>query len=290
MEKSIIVGTMRLGVWGANLDINGYQQFIETAIGLGLNHFDLADIYGKYTTEAEFGAAFAQSSLKRDEIEITTKCGIKMLCEQRPSHQIKSYDTSRAHILQSVDNSLSDLQTDYIDTLLIHRPDYLLDPAEVAEAVEDLKKAGKVKRFGVSNFTASQFDLLNSYTPLITNQIEVSLLQRAAFDDGTLNQCLQQKIRPTAWSPLGGGQLFTKNPDVDTKRIQDIATAICGKYQIELDQLLLAWLMIHPSGIIPVIGTSKVKRLASAKKAMEVNITREEWYMLWSAATGEDVP
>lgn len=290
MKKEIIVGTMRLGVWGANLDIKGYQAFIEAAFDLGLTQFDHADIYGHYTTEAAFGAAFSQTAIPRESVQFITKCGINLVCPERAHFKIKSYNTSREHIIQSVENSLKNLQTDYIDTLLIHRPDYLLDPEEIAKTISQLKASGKVKAFGVSNFTTAQFDLLHSYTPLCTHQMEVSIHQRQAFDDGTLEQCMQNKIRPTAWSPLGGGALFQATEEEQIIRIKSVAKNICDKHQIELDQLLLAWIMRHPSGIIPVVGTSKVSRLASAKKALETNLSREEWYELWSAATGTEVP
>ena len=285
----IIVGTMRLGVWGVNMNTNELQQFVEDCLALGLNDFDHADIYGHYTTEADFGKVLKGQSSLRDKIQITTKCGIKLTTENRPSHRIKSYNSSAAHILQNVDNSLRALETDYIDVLLLHRPDYLMNPQEIAEAFEQLKQAGKVKHFGVSNFSPSQFDLLNSFTPLVTNQVEISLLHRNTFEDGTLDQCLKLGITPTAWSPMGGGLLFSKTPDETTKRIHSVAQPICEKYNITLDQLLFAWLYKHPSGIIPVVGTSKIERIKAAKVAKDIVITHEEWYDLWQAAIGKEV-
>ena len=157
-----IIGTMRLGTWGSQLSTTEYEKFIEGCLELGLVDFDHADIYGHYTTEEDFGNVLKSRKDLRDKMRITTKCGIKLISENRPNHKIKSYDLSAKHILESVDLSLSNLKTDYIDILLLHRPDYLFNPYEIAEAFATLKKEGKVLGFGVSNFTPSQFDLLYS--------------------------------------------------------------------------------------------------------------------------------
>ncbi len=284
-----IVGTMRLGSWGSNLSPKAYEAFIEGCLELGLKDFDHADIYGDYTTEADFGNVFKNRSNLRQQLRITTKCGIKLISTNRPDHKVKSYDLSKEHILSSVDISLQNLHTDYIDVLLLHRPDYLLDPSEIAEAFVQLKKEGKVNAFGVSNFTPSQFDLLQNVTPLITNQIEVSLLQRNAFEDGTLDQCQKLNVIPTAWSPLGGGQLFQDSKDAKIIAIRKVLNMLSEKYNLAADQLLYTWLRKHPAGIVPVLGTSKLERIQKACKALEADITKEEWYMLWEAAIGGEV-
>ena len=285
----LIVGCMRLGAWGAQLSTEALQAFIEDCLEMGLRDFDHADIYGHYTTEEEFGKVLKRQPQLREQMQITTKCGIKLVTENRPTHQLKSYDLGKEHILQSVDQSLKALETDYIDILLLHRPDILFDPSEIAEVFQQLKDSGKVRHFGVSNFTASQFDLLNTFTPLMTNQLEISALHLNAFQDATLDQCLKLGIRPTAWSPLGGGAIFGKKPDARAQRIQKVGGKLCEKYNATLDQILIAWLARHPSGIIPVTGSSRIERLRSAKEAMNLKLTREEWYEIWQASTGEEV-
>ena len=200
-----IVGTMRIGQWGSKMNISEIEKFIEGCIALDLIDFDHADIYGSYTTESDFGVVLKKRPDLRSQMRITTKCGIKMVSENRPEHQIKSYNLTKDHIKQSVDNSLYNLHTDYIDTLLLHRPDFLLDPHEVAAAFTELEKEGKVKYFGVSNFSVSQFELLKENFPLCTHQVEISLFHREAFENGILDQCQKWGIPPTAWSPLGEG-------------------------------------------------------------------------------------
>lgn len=285
----IIVGTMRLGEWGAKMNTSALDKFVESCLELDLNDFDHADIYGHYSTEEDFGKLLKSKPSLRSKIQITTKCGIKMVSDNRPKHSIKSYDLSKKHIIHSAENSLKFLETDYIDVLLLHRPDYLMDPNEIAEAFEILKTSGKVKHFGVSNFTPAQFDMLNHFTPLITNQVEVSITHLDCFEDGTLFQCQKNNITPTAWSPLGGGNIFGLSDDPKIIRIREVGNVLANKYDIGLDQLLLAWIAKHPSGIIPVVGTSKIERIKSALNAMDINISKEDWYQLWKASTGEEI-
>lgn len=280
---------MRLGVWGANYNLAQMQQFIEDCIAIKATDFDLADIYGHYTTEAAFGAALKNNSQLRTQLSLTTKCGINLVCEERPQHKIKSYNSTKAHIVTSVEHSLKNLQTDYIDILLLHRPDYLMNPNEIAEAFEQLKKEGKVLGFGVSNFTTNQFAMLNAFAPLITNQIEISALHLNAFDDGTLDQCTQLGITPTAWSPIGGGTYFSDTENEQVARLKPIIKTLSEKYNCTEDILLLAWLKKHPANIVPVIGTSKIERVKAALKAQKIVITHEDWYDIWQASTGEEV-
>jgi len=265
MLSSLIIGTMRLGSWDANLDTPEFQGFVEACLGLQMTTFDHADIYGDYTTEAAFGKVLKQAPNLRDQLQIITKCGIRRVCKQRPEHRIKSYDSSKEHIVWSVENSLRELETEYIDMLLLHRPDYLMQPDEIAEAFTDLLSSGKVKSFGVSNFTSTQFQLLNEAFPLATNQVEISITQGNAFEDGTLDQCMRHGIRPQAWSPFGGGNIFTENEQAT--RIRTAAKPIMETHDASFDQILLAWLRRHPAG----------------------NLTRTEWYDLWQAATGETI-
>jgi len=286
----IVAGSMLWGQWGRKFDPVQMQEITEQCVELGITTFDHADIYGHYTTEADWGKGYKLSLIDREKIEIVTKCGIKLTTPNRPDYKIKSYNTSRQHILDSVDRSLRNLQSDYIDLLLIHRPDPLMDAAEVAEAIETLKSSGKVLHFGVSNFTPSQYELLDSYTPLVTNQVEISLLHLDTIYDGTLDQCQRLQVRPMAWSPIGGGKVFSMEQE-DVIAIRAKGEEICKRYDnaFELDQLLLAWLMKLPSGILPVVGTGRVDRLAKAVAATEINITHEEWYELLEVARGHEI-
>ncbi len=285
----IVAGVMSWGVWGANFSVKKTEEYINQCLELGISTFDHADIYGHYTTEKLFGDATKGSSSLREKMQLVSKCGIKLTTPNRPNHAIKSYDTSKAHIIESVEKSLENLQTDYLDALLIHRPSPLMYPEEIAEAFEQLYEQGKVLHFGVSNFTASQLDLFSASIPLITNQIEVSLLQRAPFTDGTLDKCLEKGIVPMAWSPMAGGRLFSNEPNEQVLRVRKAAAPIQEKYNISLDQLLTAWLIKHPTDIIPVFGSTKIERLKAAKEALDINLTREEWFSLLEAAEGSEV-
>ncbi|MDX1479396.1 MAG: aldo/keto reductase, partial [Saprospiraceae bacterium] len=265
-------------------------DLIQHCFELGITTFDLADIYGDHTTEEEFGAALQQCGLPRGQLQLVTKCGIKMPSPRRPYAQ-KSYDTSAAHITWSVEQSLRALQTDYLDLLLIHRPSPLMDPVEISETFTRLREQGKVRHFGVSNFTPSQFRLLHQYHHLATNQVEASLLHLDPFLDGTFDQALALQLRPMVWSPFGSGKLFTASDSSHVARIADTARALQGHYDIErLDQLYLAWLLRHPSRPVPLIGTARVERIRSAVEACPLSMDREDWFKLWVAATGADVP
>lgn len=282
---------MRFGVWGVDMNTNDLEKFIDQCIDLGLTDFDHADIYGHYTEEGRFGQVIKRRPDLKSRIQITTKCGIRLVTPNRPDHKIASYNSTKSHIITSAEQSLSELGVEHLDLLLIHRPDYLMQPAEIAEAVDQLKQQGKIKYFGVSNFTPSQFELLHSYTPLVNNQIEVSLLHRQPLEDGTLDQCMRLGAIPTAWSPFGGGALFVSKSDKPAvQRITKAAQPLQEKYKVGFDQLLLAWLLKHPSGIIPVLGTTKITRIEKAKEALSINLSHEDWYILLEAAVGEQVP
>ena len=287
VKQKPIVGCMRWGTWGANFTTGQYQQMIEQCIENGLDEFDHADIYGDYTTEAEFGTVLKENSSLRDKMKLITKCGIKMMSSNRPLHTIKSYDTTKEHILQSVDNSLKNLNTDYIDTLLIHRPDVLMDPHEIAETITLLKKSGKIKSFGVSNFTTAQVELIHSYVPVEQHQVEISTTNLNAYNNGVLEQAQLKGINIQSWSPLGNGLFDIKTES--HKRILDTAAQISFIHNTSVSSVLLAFLYMHPANIIPVMGTTKIERLIEAKGAMNINLTKTEFYQLWTAATGVEV-
>ncbi|WP_340152250.1 aldo/keto reductase [uncultured Marivirga sp.] len=285
-----LVGTMRLGKWGENFNTKQWLEFIEKSLALGLKDFDHADIYGDYTTEADFGKVLKENPHLRNEMQITTKCGIRMPAEKRPKNKMKTYDSGDKYILQSVENSLRNLQTDYIDVLLLHRPDFLMNPNEIAETFEKLRDDGKVRFFGVSNFTTSQFEMINSVFPLITHQIEASISHLNPFEDGTLDQLLVKNIRPTVWSPLGGGNLKQKENYKLNQELDKVFGILCEKYEVNTAQLMLLFLKKHPSGIIPVLGTSKPVRLEEALEIDSKNMEKEDWYALYSATKGEELP
>lgn len=285
---SPVAGVMRWGVWGANFNIAQYREMIETCLQYGIFAFDHADIYGDYTTEEEFGAVLKENPSLRQHLKLITKCGIQMVSPNRPEHTIKSYNTSRDHIIRSAEQSLRNFGTDYLDVLLIHRPDPLLDPAEVAEAVEQLKQQGKILSFGVSNFLPHQTELLAKHTLIEYNQLEISLLQLQALSDGSLENCMKNKIIPMAWAPLGGG-LFTDDSHPRFRAISATANQLAEKYNTGLNEILLAWLHTHPSGIQSVIGTTKIERLLQAKAAAAIRLEKEDWFALLLAAKGEEV-
>lgn len=287
----LVVGAMRLGKWGVNMNTQAYEAFVRDCLELGLVDFDHADIYGSYTTEEEFGKILLNNSALRKEMRITTKCGIKMLSEHRPNYKVKSYDSSAKHIIASAEHSLKMLNTDYIDLLLLHRPDYLMDPQEIVEGISKLKQAGKVLHFGVSNFTNSQIEMLDSHVKIENHQIEASLIHLDPFEDGSIDQCSIRKITPTIWSPFGGGQLFENNSkDLRIVRVQKVLEELVKKHDASFDQILLAWLLAHPIGLIPILGTTKISRIRAAKKALTIKLTREDWYQLWQASKGHEVP
>ena len=281
----IIIGTMRWGIWGANHSKEKVQKLIETCLSEGLYTFDLADIYGDYTTEKLFGDALSEMHIKREEIQLISKCGIEMPCKNR-NYQIKSYNYSKEHIIKSVEKSLENLQTDYLDLLLLHRPSPLMNPREIAETFDELREQKKVRHFGVSNFTPSQFELINDAFPLVTNQVEISINHTDAFYNGTLDQMLLKKLRPMAWSVMGN--YFTQ-PSAQNARIKKVLDELCTKYGAEENHILLAFLFLHPAQILPVIGTSKEQTIKDLKKSLDLKLDREDWFRLLEAVEGKEV-
>lgn len=287
----VIFGVMKWGVWGWDYKAPQILRLIEESIEAGVTTFDHADIYGYYTTEALFGEALKMKPELRNKMQIITKCGINLTTPNRPDYQIKSYNTSKEHILTSVNNSLRYLNTDYIELLLIHRPSPLMVADEIAEAFTILKESGKVQYFGASNFTPAQFELLNSRFPLSMNQIQASILHLDPFLDGTLDQMQRYQLAPTAWSPLGGGTLFNDLENPRVQRIRKVANELCETYDASgIDEIVLAWLMQHPTNILPVVGTGRIERLKTAADASNIKMSREDWFKLWEASTGEEVP
>ena len=273
--------------WG--LDTPGTVCWIEHALDLGISSFDLADIYGGYTVEAQFGAALAQVPALRERLQIVSKCGIKLVSPQRPAHALKSYDSSRAHVLASVDASLRALHTDRIDLLLMHRPDLLMDPEELAQTFRQLLAAGKVLHFGVSNHTPGQLALLRRRHPLLTHQLELSVLQMKALADGTLEQCLDLGLRPMIWSPLGGGRLFSGD-DAQTQRVRLVLQDLALRHACSVATVAYAWVLRHPSRPRLITGTRRAEGLTEAMAALQIELSAEDWYRVWQASIGYEVP
>jgi predicted oxidoreductase len=283
-----IAGCMRWGAWGANFTTQDYVTAIELCVANGITSFDHADIYGSYTTEAEFGHALQFATVSRSNMQLITKCGIKMVSPQRPNHHIKSYNTSKQHIIQSVHQSLLNFKTDYLDVLLIHRPSPLMHPQEIAEVITLLKQEGKILHFGVSNFLPQHVNALHKYIAIEYNQLEISIANLKAFTDGSIENCLQHGIEPMAWSPLGGGILADdKLPNF--RSIADAATTLSKKYTCSINQILIAFLLAHPAKILPVLGSTKIERLLEAKQATQIVLQQEDWFVLYTAAMGEEV-
>jgi len=284
--SKIIAGCMSWGVWGKNLTTEEMIAQINCSLEAGITTFDHADIYGDYSTESQFGKAFHQSNLEREEIQIISKCGIQYMGNARPNN-VKHYNYTKEYIIWSVENSLKNLQTDYLDLLLLHRPSPLMNPIEIKEAVEKLKREGKILSFGVSNFTQSQMDLLASETTITANQIEFSLSQHLAMHDGTLDFMIKNKIMAMAWSPLGN---YFREDNNATKRVKEVLTLLTQKYNASEDQILLAWLMKHPINTYPVIGTTQKERVKNSVKAIDINLELEDWFAMLVAQQGHKVP
>ena len=277
---------MTWGCWGSALNPTEMAHRIEGALELGLNRFDHADIYGDYTTEAEFGAALKQANVAREDIELITKCGIQMT--RGRANKVKHYQYDTAYIIESAEQSLRNLGTDYLDLFLLHRPSPLLDTEEVGFAVAALLDQGKIKSFGLSNFLPHQVESVMRFAPVQANQIQCSITHTDSMYDGTLDQAKHLNIEPMAWSPLG---VLFKNPDDEAVvRIRAVVDDLMKKYDTDLAGLALAFLAKHPSKISPVVGTTQINRLAEAKKGFEIELDLEDWFVLLEAATGTRVP
>lgn len=280
-----VAGTWRMASW--KWSAQERLEWIKGCEARGIDTFDHADIYGEYTVESLFGEALALDRSVRNHIRIISKTGIALKSRARPEHVIKHYRNTREHIISSVELSLRALRTDRIDVLLLHRPSALLDADEVALAFEALSKSGKVLAFGASNYSVSQFELLNSRWPLITNQIECSPLQLAALNDGTLDQAQRFRKPPMIWSPLAGGRLFSEAPAA--QRVRQALSTFASARQISLEAAAYAWLLRLPSHPVCVLGSRKVASIEAAMTALEVHYDEQAWFEVLEAATGQPV-
>ncbi len=283
MKPHVVIGTLRWGTEGKNFSADQASEFLKSCYDEHLVKFDLADMYGDYTTENLFGEALQKSGIKRNTIKISTKCG---MLSPGSKYRIKAYDTSKTHILESVNNSLKNLKTDYIDVLFIHRQDYLMNFDELETALTELKLSGKVKFFGVCNFSTYAFNVLHNRIPLITNQIEFSLPNPKALFNETLFQSGHYHKKTQIYAPLG--HYFTTRNEVNT-RLENILLLMAEKYNATVDQILLAWTLKIPYKITPILGSTNIERIKEQIKAFNINLSVEDWYELLEISREKEV-
>ncbi len=265
---------------------------LQRCADLGITTLDTAEIYGKYQVEEALGAALALDKGLRQRLEIVTKAGIYVPNAFHPARKVSYYDATGARLIKSLEKSLRFLGVDHVELLLVHRPDWLTHPDETAEGLNRLLKDGKIRSAGVSNYNVHQFDALNARMdqPLVTNQVEFSLLRMDPIFDGVLDQCMRLGVSPMAWSPLGGGRLV-RTDDEAGARVQQAVAEIAERHGgATVDQVAYAWIMAHPSRPMPIIGSNQVERIERAAKAATIQLTREDWYALWTAAQGKRIP
>jgi predicted oxidoreductase len=291
------VSRIACGMWRLAEDPEGtspkrVRAKIDACLENGITTFDHADIYGLYTCEGIFGRALAESPGLRDRMEIVTKCGINVPCANRPGTRVAHYDSTAAAIERCVERSLRELHVDYIDLLLIHRPDWLTSAEETARGLERVCATGKVRSVGVSNYSVHQYALLAHFLSphrLATNQLEISLLAMGAIYDGTLDQCQAHGTHPMAWSPLAKGLLMT-GEDEAAVRTRAALARIAAEYQATPDQLALAWVAALPCAPQVVIGSNRIERLKAAAASDRLVLDRQHWFELWEAAQGRRIP
>ncbi|MBT8184809.1 MAG: aldo/keto reductase [Eudoraea sp.] len=286
MYSKIIAGTMTWGSWGKQLTKSEMAALMHHCLESGISTFDHADIYGGYTNEADFGKAFKHSQISREKIQLISKCGIQYVCESR-DNKVKHYDYSKEYIIWSLENSLRNLETEYLDLFLLHRPSPLMRAEEIAEAIIALKDSGKIRTFGVSNFSPSQIAMIEKVIPVEANQVEFSLTADGAMYDGTLDDIITNQRLAMAWSPLGS---YFREDNEQTERIKAQIREFEKKYKADASQLLLAWILRHPCKIHPVVGTTDPGRLKNAMKAVELQLELEDWFILLTASQGHKVP
>ncbi|WP_019616056.1 aldo/keto reductase [Psychromonas ossibalaenae] len=285
--SQLVQGYWRLGEW--NMDAQTRLTFLKQHVEMGITTVDNAAIYGD--SEVLFGEALKLDPAVREKIQIVSKFGINGIPPATGEIRVSHYDSSKALILSSAENSLKRLGVEQLDALLVHRPDFLMDADQVAEAFSELKQSGKVKYFGVSNFTASQFDLLQSRldTPLITNQVEINPINFAVLEDGTTDQMQQYRVRPMAWSCLAGGGIFSEQTD-QARRLRGALTELAEELGADsIEQVIFAWVLQHPSNPVALIGSGKIERVKDAVGALALNMSREQWYRVWVASKGHGV-
>jgi predicted oxidoreductase len=279
----IIQGCMTWGVWGKNFSMLDMAKRIEENVDLGVTTFDHADIYGDYTTEEAFGKAFKESKIYREDVQLISKCGIQLVNESRKTY-VKHYNYDASYIIAQAERSLKHLQTNYLDLFLLHRPSPLMQVDEVLKAVTTLKSTGKIKGFGVSNFTPQQMDYLSKEVEIEANQIQCSLTHYHPLEDDSLFYHQQHNIMTMAWSPLGGAHKLDEHSE-----LKKVLHEQSEKYECTESQMVLAWLLKHPAKIHPVLGTSKTRRIEEALGAQKIELSLQDWFVLYEASRGVEV-
>lgn len=297
INRNVTYSKMIQGFWRLNdwqMTTQDLNRYLHQLVELGVTTMDHADIYGDYRCEQLFGEALALSPELRDQIELVSKCGIILPTDQFAQFDGHRYDLSKQHIVEAVNRSLQNLQTDVLDTLLIHRPSPLMDPNKVRDALDVLVEAGKIKSFGVSNFNNTQYDLLNQGIKshklhIAVNQLEVSPYHAAPIYDGTIDHMYRDDVKIMAWSPLAGGKLLNVE-DAKSKRVMSIISPLAYKYNVAPASIVTAWLVKHPATIMPIMGTSQIERMQDAVKGLELTLTDQEWFDIYVAVLGQDIP
>ena len=279
------------GMWRLGDDVDTspahVQAKVEACLAQGITTMDQADIYGDYGAESLLGAALRAAPGLRDQVELVSKCDIVAPIGKHSGARVKYYDTSDAYIRSCVENSLREMATDYLDLLLIHRPDPLMDHQETGRALDALVASGKIRAVGVSNFRPWDWTLLHSAMapPLVTNQIEVSVLHHAPFTNGDVAFHQQHGHPIMAWSPLAGGALFGD----EGAAVRAVLERIGAEQGVDAAAVAVAWLLHHPAGILPVMGTNSLSRIKGLGDAVNVKLDRVDWYEIYTAARGEEV-
>jgi predicted oxidoreductase len=294
VSSRLMYGCMRISGDNSPADREKGKQAIRAAIEAGYTHFDHADVYGSGASETLFAEVLGEMPGVREKLLITGKCGIRVPGDPNEGDP-KRYDFSRQYIVDSVDQIFKRLGVEYLDLLLLHRPDFLFSPEDVAGTFDILEETGKVRHFGVSNFRPSQVSMLQAYCsmPLLANQVEVNIDNMGVFSDGTLDQCQELNISPMAWCPLGGvvypawGQTLTEE---QSSRIQAELAIQAERYETEHWIVILAWLLKHPSGMLPIVGSTQPARIRAARKALDLDYSAVDWYRLLEARNGQEVP
>lgn len=271
---------------GSYVNEDKMEKIMNLCLELDINTFDHGDTYGDYTCEEIFGNVFKRSGIKRESIVLFTKCGINVPHPSRPDYRVKHYDTSKEHITNSLENSLRNLRTDYIDVFLLNQLDPLSNLEETALTLEKLKDSGKIKNVGVVNFSVFQHQLLSSYLriPIVTNHIELNLLNTSAFDNGQVDYIKQKYMRPLATSPLAEGKIANSNEKIPL-RIRGKLEEFAGKYNSHFESVAIAWLV--KLGALPLIGTTDELRIKNIAEAFKINLDRQDWYELYAVSRGE---
>ncbi len=291
LQNDLDLSRLVYGMWRVSDDKDTspahVQAKIEACLEQGITTIDQADIYGGYAAEAVMGNCLKSAPALRDQIEIITKCDIVAPVGKYADRRVKHYDTSRGHILESVDSSLINMNIDHIDVLLIHRPDPMMDHHETGAALDEVIASGKVRAAGVSNFKLHDWTLLQSamQSKLVTNQIEISVLCHDPFTNGDIAYLQERSISPMAWSPLGGGELF----DAKNMTLLAVLKSVAEQNAVDAAAVAVAWLLAHPAGILPVLGTNNLDRIKNIGDAAKVKIDRQTWFEIYTAARGSEV-